>query len=288
MQTKYENSKRINNEILKLKKYTQNGEYQRIDEWFKKNKISQNFELENFLLKKITDNLDFFFLSLTDFSDIKSLNKERIKKEIAILKNLSFKNQLKFIFSLKEVNSDHFNALKLTPENKQNFKSDKYIISIITEKFATKDTENFTEIDEIQKILGFNVMEQKIDTAIFCFDIRYINYKQYGSYYLVQNLHLPISQSIFSPKYDIIFNYSEEKRKFLEERNIVLPTIEEANVIYYEILKTIGDENFNTFISKKSLEEKLEQSFKNYQSIKLNLDLENELQTKNIKRKVKI
>ena len=90
--------------------------------------------------------------------------------------------------------------------------------------------------------------------------------------------YLPINKPIFSPKCDIIFNYSEEKRKFLEERNITLPTIEIANCLYYEMKKAI---------TYKPIREKLDQSLKKYEAVKLSLDLENELKIKKNTEKIK-
>jgi len=278
-------------EFYKLEGYTQSGEYQKIDKWFERNKISENPELENYIIRKIKEE-EVFFSSFINYSTERyskeEFNIERTKREIAILKNLSFKAQLKLLFSnlaIKDITSDHFKVIKITHENKKILESNENIVFLITKRFTAGE---FTEIDEIQKILGFNVMEQKISTTMFCYDIQRLGSNSYGLHYFVQSVHLPINKPIFSPKCDIIFNYSEEKRKFLEERNITLPTIEEANNLYYEMLKTINDENRNTFIRKKTLEEKLEQSFKNYESIKLNLDLENELYIKNSLRKKKL
>jgi len=60
MQTNYENDIKFNNEFLKLREFIQNGEYQKVDEWFEKNKISENQELENFLTMRIYNESVFF------------------------------------------------------------------------------------------------------------------------------------------------------------------------------------------------------------------------------------
>jgi len=273
METENKTNTKLNvADFLELRRYFQNGEYQKIDKWFEKNKVSGNPELEDCVNKKF----GFLFVKTNKcFSKpyITYQNDERIKREIAILKNLSFESQIKFIFSLTNISSNHFKILKLTPENEKILKTDFYyeFIRLITEKFTTK---NFKEIDEIQEKLSFNIMEQKIDTAVFCYDIKYK-----GPRLIIYRDVLGIKQPIFSPKCDIIFNYSEDKRKFLEKRNIALPTIEEADALYYEMKKVIFGYN----------KEKLEQSFKNYEIIKLSLDLENELHVKNnLKRKIKI
>jgi len=261
--------------FLKLKEYIQNGEYQKIDEWFEENKISGNLELENELIEKFLIGREKLFPS---FSNKKRHAIERTKIEIAILKNLSFDNQLKFLFlRVNKIKSDHFGVLNLTPENEKILKSNLCFIYFITKNFTNK---NFKEIDEIQEKLSFNVMDQKINTAIFCYDI--------DSYVYIDDL--PISKPIFSPKCDIIFNYSEEKRKFLEEKNIALPTIEEANILCQEMKKTLekhGD--LNPIVNNEYFKEKINQASKNYEAIQLNMILENELQIKdNTKRKIKI
>jgi len=175
---------------------------------------------------------------------------------------------------LRKYFQNRFKIFKLTPEIEKILKTEfcYALVELITEKFTTK---NFKEIDEIQEKLSFNIMEQKIDTVVFCYDIKYK-----GPRLIIYRDVLGIKQPIFSPKCDIIFNYSEEKRKFLEEKNIALPTIEEADILYHEMKKVVY---------KPLVEEKLDQSFKNYEFIKLNLDLENELKIKdNAKKKIKI
>jgi len=117
---------------------------------------------------------------------------------------------------------------------------------------------------------------------MFCYDTEYLG--QYLSH--VFKTYLPISKPIFSPKCDIIFNYSEKKRRFLEERNIPLPTIEETYDLYYEMKEGFKNKNKPYM---QNLIEKLDQSIKKYETIQLNMTLKNELQIKNnTKRKVKV
>ena len=261
-------------EFLKLKAFIKNNKYQKINEWFEKNKISENQELENKITEKIIEKMHSYFYGF---------NHDKTKIETAILRNLSFKNQLQLLFrAISEINPDHFKELKLTPENKKILKFSENFTLLITDKFVI---EKFTEIDKIQEILGFNVMEQKSNNAIFYYETRNI----YSYLYPLSTL-LKINKPIFSPKFGIIFNYSEDKRKFLEERNIALPTIEEANILYQEMKKTYkGYEFFNQLADGESFLEKIDQSFNEYITIKLNLDLENELQIKNnLKKQNKI
>ena len=251
-------------EFLKLKAFIKNNKYQKIDEWFEKNKISENQELENKITEKIIEKMHSYFYGF---------NHDKTKIETAILRNLSFENQLMFLSILEKnnINSDHFKVLKLTPENKKTIRSNENIITIITERFMT---ENFAEIDKIQEILGFNIMEQKTSIARF-----YFEFKSKPPYSVKWLRDLKITKPIFSPKCGIIFAYSEEKRKFLEERNIALPTIEEADILYHEMKKVIFGYN----------KEKLDQSFNEYKAVKLSLDLKNELEIKNnIIKKIKI
>jgi len=283
METKEKNNAKSNDaKLAKLKVYVINGEYQKIDEWFEKNKISENQKLEDYIVGKLLSLKENPFLSFkkTLEYNIKQLNFEKTETEIAILKNLSFENQLKLLFYSDKINpikSDHFKVIKITHENRKILESNKKISSLVTIKFATED---FIEIDKIQEALGFNVMNQKVDMVTFCYDV--------DSY--IYEANLPISKPIFSPKYDIIFNYSEEKQKFLEERNIALPTIEEANSLYYEMKEALKkNASFSVFVSNEYLGKELDKSFKKYEVLKLNLDLENELKIKNnTKKKIKI
>jgi len=282
------NTELNNADFLELKRYIRSGKYQEINKWFEKNKVSGNPELEKNTVEKIKP------LFINPYNSIhkrylkKYLNDEKIireninEREISILKNLSFENQLKFlsILEIDNINSDYFKVLKLTPKNKKIIKSNENVITIITEKFVTED---FIEIDKIQEILDFNVIEQKTDIAKF-----YFNFEKKPSYHLQKIRALKITKPIFSPKCGIIFAYSEEKRKFLEERNIALPTIEEANILYHEMKEALRDDEIFTLLGS-NFEKKLDQSFKNYETIKFNLDLENELQVKgNFKKKIKI
>jgi len=268
MKIKNENKSKF----LELSGYIYDGEYQKIDEWFEKNKVSKNQELENYIISEIRNHDLFIDLRGTIKYD------ERIKREIAILKNLSFDNQMIILFNaITKATSDHFKVIKLTPENKKFLEYNKNIVFLITERFAT---EEFTEIDKIQKILGFNVMEQKTKTVKFCYEIEHSDSDSYA-----YSVHLSINKPIFSPKCDIIFNYSEEKRKFLEERNIALPMTEETNSLYLEIKEALKKTLYMQHIEKK-----LDESFKKYEVIQLNMNLKNELQIKNSteKKKVKI
>ena len=273
METENKTNTKLNvADFLELRRYFQNGEYQKIDKWFERNKISENPELESRVVEKIINSPNFFSFNCFVFNN-EYVNNEKTKREIAILKNLSLKNQLILLSpaGIDEVNSDHFKVIKLTPENRKILESSEKIAFITTKFFWS---ENFAEIDKIQEILGFNVMEQKVKTVIFC---KGKPYSSNGATYL------QISKSIFSPKCDIIFNFSEEKRKFLEERNITLPSIEETDILYDEIKKSIKNNEYYSVY--KNIEEKLDQSFNEYKAVKLSLDLENKLQVKNDTRK---
>jgi len=302
MKTETEVNTELNNaNFSELKRYIRSGKYQEIDKWFEENKVSGNLELEKNVVEKIkplffNPNNSIHKRRLKKYLNDEKIRKENInEREISILKNLSFENQLRFLSVLEKnnINPDYFKVLKLTPENKKAIRSNENIITIITEKFIT---ENFAEIDKIQEILGFNIMEQKTNIARF-----YFEFKNKPPYTLKGLRDLKITKPIFSPKCGIIFAYSEEKRKFLEERNIALPTIEETNILYHEMKKALHNNEFFTLLLSTKLgsniEKKLDQLFKNYETIKLNLDetikfnidLENELQIKNnLKRKAKI
>jgi len=279
MTIKIKNENEIN--FLELSNYIYNDDYQKIDKWFKKCKVLKDQELENYVVKKIIHEIiigSFFLLpfitddALNCYNDIERI-KRKTKREIAILKNLSFKNQLQLLFrAIDEVNSDHFKVIKLTPKNKKFLESNENIVSIITKKFITED---FTEIDKIQEILGFNVIDQKSSIVRFYFYHKNLH-SSFGARYL------QISKPIFSPKCGIIFAYSEEKRKFLEERNIALPTIEKADILYHEMKKSI----IHGHINDKYIKEKLDQSFKEYKIIKLNIDLENKLQVNDFLKEI--
>ena len=278
------------NDFFKLLEYIKFGAYQKIDEWFKKNKISKNQKLENYLVEKLVKEIRYFSPPISDmkYFDKKQHDMEKTEREITVLKNLTFKNQLKLLFLLDEINSNHFKVIKLTNKNKEILKSNKLQISFITTRIFWN--ENFTEIDKIQEILGFNIMEQQVNAVMFYSKQDGHVIDQFNgeySYQVVYKTNLPISKPIFSPKCDIIFNYSEEKKKFLEERDIALPTIEEADALYHEIKKAFfNKENIDEYID---LIKKLDHSFKEYKAIKLNAYLENKLQIRNsTKRKIKI
>jgi len=64
METKEKNNAKSNDaKLAKLKVYVINGEYQKIDEWFEKNKISENQKLEDYIVGKLLSLKENPFLS---------------------------------------------------------------------------------------------------------------------------------------------------------------------------------------------------------------------------------
>lgn len=216
-------------EFKELARFVFDGKYEEIDNWFKKHQISKKPALERELSLRILNEIYFFsFRSLS--TSRKEIDEEGNRREIAILKNLKCENQLRLfnVASVENVNHKHFEAMKLTKKNKELIENSSSVGYVITKLF---NKENFDELEKIESIFKRSLLEQKSSGATIMYKEKYSN----GTYFF------KIDEPIFSPKYDIVFNYSSNKKEYLEKKGIDLPTVKEAANLHILVLKSISE-----------------------------------------------
>jgi hypothetical protein len=263
-------------EFKELKNFVGNGDYDEIDNWFKKYQISKKPRVEKDLTLRILNESYFFSFACTPFiTNRQEVLDETTKREVAILRNLKCENQLKLfsVASIDDVNYKHFEVIKLTKKNKELLKHSNSVCHVITKLF---NDEKFSEIDKIESILKFSVLEQNCNYVAFHHrekNSRGVNF-------------FKIDETIFASKYDIVFNYTETKKQYLDEKGISLPTVDEATYLHHKMLKAVN-ENQGYWRSEDI--ERVNQAVKSYKIQKSYLDLNSDLENTNkISKKIKI
>lgn len=262
-------------EFSELKKFVFEGEYEEIDNWFQKHQISKKPSLEHDLILRIL-NEHYFFSFHCSSTSRNFIEKERRDREITILKNFKCENQLRLfgISAIEEVTHEHFKVFKLTPKNKELIQNSASFSYVITKLF---NDENFDELNKISDILKMQVLDQKSEGATFF----------YREQYSRGSMHFKVGQLVsFSPKFDLIFNYTDAKKDYLDSKGIQLPTIEEAATIHHEMLHDVASRNQGLI---KDDAEKIENAVNSYKIQKNYLDLKGNLQDSNkTTKKIKI
>lgn len=257
------------NELAKL---TTNGNYQEIDNWFKKyeNILKKPLQQKKLIIQILNE---LYFFSFQSYStNINFVNQERINRQIAILKNFNcnINNQL-MLFSptcIEDITSKHVSCFNLNKKNKNLLLKNNNFSNAITKLLEKED---FKEIEDINKILGFNTLNMKINGVIF-------HYKEkcsHGAFYL------DIKEEIFSPKYNIIFSFTKEKELFFKRNNIEFPSEEEIKNL--ESLLLLELDNNKMWNNNKDYKEKVRKSFQEYKSFNLHENLDSIL---NINKKI--
>lgn len=249
-------------EFKELISFVFNGEYEEIDKWFLKHKISRRPALERELTLNIL-NSTYFFSFRTLSTSLKEIDEQSTKREVAILKNLKCENQIRLfgIASIDEVNHRHFEVIKLTKKNKEILLNSSSVCAVFTKLF---NQENFVELEKIEDLLKRPLLEQNSKGVTFHYKER----SSRGTHYF------NIDEPIFSPKYDIVFNYSDSKKHYLDKKGIFLPTIEDVDKVHMLILKNINERQNLWRIEDV---EKINLAIKSYKIQKSYLDLSNNL-----------
>ncbi len=263
---------RENPEFKELNYFVFEGLTNEIDSWFEKYNVSKNKNLERKLALRIL-NTPYFFSFRTDSTSIKKIDQERIIRETAVLKNLRLENQL-LLFSpasIDKVLSDHFNVMKLTPKNKNHLKSSGKVVFIIT---SLLNEEKFVEIEKINKLLGWQTLEQKTDGVIFSYKEK----SSHGAFYV------KIQEKLFSPKYDVVFSFTKEKKDFIISQSVDLPTTEHAKKMHGLMVEGIKNDNMLKNRSNLEYVEKIDMSLKVYEIEKNYMDLSNTIVRQEVKK----
>ncbi|NCP98066.1 hypothetical protein GW796_08710 [archaeon] len=220
----------------------------KIDSWFENQNLSTKLVLSKKICLRIL-NTPFFFSFSSTSTNKKEIEECRTKREVEVLKHFSLENQLLLlsVACIEDVNVKHIEVLKITKSKKKMISSNSKIIAIITKLF---NEENFDELEKIQNKLDFNIMDMKGSQGSF----HYKSKSSHGSF------SIKFDEDIFSPKYELIINYSDAKANFLKNKNIELPNLENIDILFNKIMKaiSISTNNSSEHISK------VESSFKEY------------------------
>lgn len=243
----------INKQIKELQEAVFNGCESVIDNWFTSNNFNNKKKFAKEVAHKIC-NSTYFFSYRSSSTNKEFLKQEDLRRENAILKHFAFKEQLDILYFI-----DVFNEIKL--ENfkvlNYNHKKDKetaikniYLSLIVTKLF---NREKFSEIEEIENIFKFNVLD--VSSSLVSF-----HYKEKS---MTGTMTFNMKEEIFKPYYDIIFNLNTNKRNYIESRCLDLPKSKEVNAIYEKIIENISSQNY---LAKQEDIKKIEKKIDEYLS----------------------
>lgn len=259
-----------------LKYYIQGGEYNEIDNWFKKN--IKNEKDEDDLMKQIINTTYFFSFSSTSTS-AQYVKQEKIKREKSILKNIGIKNKLLLYCPviIEDLNLEHLDCFDLIKDKKTIIESSSFIREI-TKLF---NKESFEELDNIEKKLNVDILNLKMSNVYFCHKEKYST----GAF------NFNLNEKIFSPMDDIILNYSSEKENYLINKNIEIPNHEYANNICEKMMLIIKNDVY--FGHNDNYTKKIENSLKLFKESTAKLELnrflnQSLIENKSIAKKIKI
>ena len=265
-----------NKDFSELCHLVKDGDEQGVYDWFEKHKISRRPRLQRDLTQRIL-NTHYFFSFQSYSTNSKFIENERLRRELSILSNLKPENQLLLfnVTCIEDMDSRHFSVMRLNKKEKESLIKNNKIVSIITKLL---NEEKFDEIKKINKLLGWNTLEQKSELISFYYKER----SGRGS------LHFKINEPYFDPTFDIVFNFTEEKKNFIESTGIKIPTIEEAEKLYYLMITTLKNDSW---LNREENIEKVENFIKTYKVYKNFSDINESLgygsiESKKIKNKI--
>lgn len=233
------NKKEHTKEMKELRNLVFEGEIEAIDIWFEKNlynhsKSKQSKIIED-LSKYIINQESYFFSFKDDYFDIDKISKEKEKRINSVIKHIDLKHQLKILNNhlYDDIKIEYLNRLKQTPINKE------------------KDIEIVNELGLITTRLFFNEKFDYID-----FLINHLSYSPLDNYsqnfilmkkekYSLSGTYFYCEDNCVKPYYDIIYNYSEEKKEYLISKNITLPSKEDVLLFISELEKNINKSKVN-------------------------------------------
>jgi hypothetical protein len=226
--------------VIRLKEMVKLGHYNAIDEIFKEQKL--NKKEKRILCHSIINNI--FFFSFQSFNtNPEFITKEQTNRELAVIKHFELTEQLELLVSLNEINNKHIDLLRCNSKNKKKLQNiDKDLISRIT--INSFNNENFSIIDNLETKLGYSILEDEIN----CFWIHYKEEYGYGAYYIM------LEDKKVKPFYDIVLNYSLEKKTYLEKNGIILPTEKLCEEIKESLIKNL---NNNPYYNKEDRNKKI-------------------------------
>lgn len=212
-------------------------------------------------------------------------NFSTIDKQCELLKHLNFNHQFEIIKNHSfESNVQHMrllmNCLAIKGDSKTlSIVKDNAVDNIMNTQFFAQcvayhfDREEFTIIDELNSLFKANVLDYYSHHG--CFYGKYI----VGGEEVIFPSKFTLSEDIYAPHYNIIFNYSDAKASYLESHSIALPSIEVA----YKSIAAIE----NAFKEEKTYDSHTEKIFNEalnyYTKVKTYKDMQQSLPFKSYK-----
>lgn len=237
-----------------------------VEETLSKYKTDKKFS--NFLFENINKNMQAF----KGCVGVGINNSININKQCAILKYLSFEQQLELTKHHIKARLPHIEvALNSANCDKEKLFESWGYLHALSYHFRKED---FTAIDQLNNLIEKNVLTQKYGFGYF-----------HGAYPFVDDKKALIARLVYfdnknyTPLYNIIYDYSDAKKEYLLSQDIALPNIEQAQDITNRIinsLETTGSyDNYDEYYLKAGLE--------NYKKIILYNELQESLPHNNSK-----
>ena len=258
------------NEIRFLARAVSHAEEDMVDKWFMENPITSP-EVADSLVRLVLEAEMSFYSFSSPSMDRAELDEEKFRREKMLLSHFELKQQLDLITCSPSMDTG-FKHIELLKYDLTNYEHKALILKSNTMGEVLGQIFNeqrFTELDDIQKFLDLNLLEKNYARAM-------VFYRQDNSRGM-RFLDLP--ERNFKPYYDIIFNYSDEKRDYLASHGIALPSSAQALVLSEKIL--LG---MNQGYDKKTAEY-MQEGLKTYLRHASYYDLQRDLATKEDKTK---
>lgn len=211
-----------------------NGDQSAIDNWF----INNNFKKTTKIAKETAHyicNSTYFFSFRSASTNKDFLKQEELRRENTILKHFALKEQLDILYFIDmfcELKMENLRVLNYNPKKEKEIAiKNKYLSLIVTKLF---NKEKFNEIEEVENIFKFNVLDVK-----FCFASFYYKEKS-----MTGTMTFNIKEELFKPYYDIIFNYNTNKKNYIESKGLELPDSKEVNMIHEKIVQDILTQSY--------------------------------------------
>lgn len=214
-------------------------------ERFLKNNYSTSIEKEN--LFKFIINTSFFFNFRISSTDRENIEKESFKRMFPFFKIFSLNQQIALLNSplhdFNISNFEYFKNLNINQSDLNNINSNN-LSFLLTDLF---NKEYFHILDYLEDKLNKNINNNFSNI----FSVHYKEDYSHGCF----NVFMDKSSLIYKPLYDIIFNYTVNKKDYIISKNLELPSQEEVNNLSSEVLKYMvnySSNNIDLFVQKTS------------------------------------
>ncbi len=259
--------------FLELKRYVNNYEEDNVNEWFSKHKEILKIKGKNNLAKAI-GNYTYYFSLGSGFMSLDAMEALKSQQYQLLLKHFKFEDQAIILtqeFDLSDIKVIETLYKTAKKENKKEKFFNSRIFLDIAQKIFSK--ENFDKIEELEIIIEKKIHEIQVNKVAFY-------YQNGASYY--GNL-----KNKYAITDEIILNYTDDKRDFLLNRDIQLPSKNYALQLLEDINQNYKEREFMSLADNETLEQ-LSRSVNFYYKKTMYIELEKKLEVKNKEKKNKI